>query len=312
MSEETRRTPEAILHRLEWTVLRRLDGLIQGNYRSLFRGAGLDLADLREYQYHDDVRHIDWNVTARLQTPYVREFHEDRETSVWFLLDLSPSMDFGSGETSKRLRVTELLGLLGRLFQRQSNPIGALIYGGQVDHIIRPGNSRRHLLGLMSRVLGYPAPATGPGTRLSELLEVAGGAIRRRSIVIIVSDFISEPGWSTALGRLASRHAVTAVRVLDPYELTLPDIGLLTIQDAETGEQLFIDTHDRRFRRRYEAQVEAREQALQTAWRKAGVDVLEVLTDDDLLEALMRLAAMRSGRAAHVAGAPADERLATP
>ncbi|MEZ5660788.1 MAG: DUF58 domain-containing protein [Burkholderiaceae bacterium] len=168
---EKRRGPEAILHRLEWSVLRRLDGMIQGDYRSLFRGGGLDLADLREYQYHDDVRHIDWNVTARLQTPFVREYYEDRETGVWFLLDLSPSMDFGSGELSKRMRVIELVGLLGRLFQRQSNPIGALLYGGRVDHNLRPGNSRRHLLALMQRVLDYPAPMTAPGTRLAELLE---------------------------------------------------------------------------------------------------------------------------------------------
>lgn len=288
--------PEAILHRLEWTVLRRLDGLIQGDYRSLFRGSGLDLADLREYQYHDDVRHIDWNVTARLQTPYVREFHEDRETAVWFLLDLSPSMDFGSGNASKRMRVTELVGLLGRLFQRQANPVGALLYGGRVDHILRPGNTRRHLLAMMRQVLAYPAPLTGPGTRLGELLDAAAGAIRRRSIVVLVSDFISEPGWAASLGRLAQRHAVTAIRVLDPLELELPDIGLLNLQDAETGEQIFVDTRDRGFRRRYEAQVEAREAALMQSWRSAGVDVLEVLTDDDLVDALLRLAALRSGR----------------
>lgn len=292
-----RRGPEAILHRLEWTVLKRLDGLIQGDYRSLFRGGGLDLADLREYQYHDDVRHIDWNVTARLQTPYVREYHEDRETAVWFLLDLSPSMDFGSGEASKRMRVIEIVGLLGRLFQRQANPVGAMIYGGRTDHVMRPGNTRGHLLAMMRRVLDYPAPAVGPATRLGELLGAAAGVIRRRSIVILISDFISEPGWVRPLGRLATRHSVTAIRVVDPLELSLPDIGLLTLQDAETGEQLFVDTHDRQFRRRYAAQVEAREAALLEAWQSAGVDVLELLTDDDLLDALLRLAALRKGRA---------------
>ncbi|MEZ5660787.1 MAG: hypothetical protein R3E83_20430 [Burkholderiaceae bacterium] len=114
--------------------------------------------------------------------------------------------------------------------------------------------------------------------------------------MILISDFISEPGWTAALGRLSSRHAVTAIRVLDPLELALPDLGLITLQDAESGEQIFVDTHDRRFRRRYEAQVEAREAGLLQAWRQAGVDVLELLTDDDLVDALLRLAALRGGR----------------
>src|SRR5215475_3187645 len=130
------RDPEAFLKRLEWTVIRRLDGLLQGDYRTLFRGAGIDLADLREYQYHDDVRHIDWNVTARLQTPYVREYHEDRDVTAWFLLDLTTSMDVGSGRVSKRMRLAELVGLLARLLTRHGNRVGVLLYDGRVDSMI--------------------------------------------------------------------------------------------------------------------------------------------------------------------------------
>ena len=117
---------DALLRRLEWTVIRRLDGLLQGDYRTLFRGFGLDLADLREYQYGDDVRHIDWNVTARLQTPYVREYHEDREVTAWFLLDLSPSVDFGSGEVRKRSVAADFVAVLARVLTRHGNKVGAL------------------------------------------------------------------------------------------------------------------------------------------------------------------------------------------
>src|SRR3989304_6858003 len=130
---------ERILRRLEWTVIRRLDGAVHGDYRTLFRGFGLDLADLREYQYHDDVRHIDWNVTARLQTPYVREFNEDREVTAWFLLDLSPSVDFGSQQVKKRSVSAEFVAVLARLLTRYGNRVGALLYGDRVG----PGNPGR-------------------------------------------------------------------------------------------------------------------------------------------------------------------------
>src|SRR5512147_1220810 len=121
--------PEQLLRRLEWTVIRRLDGALHGDYRTLFRGPGIDLADLREYQYHDDVRHIDWNVTARLQSPYVREYHEDREVTAWFLLDLSASIDFGSRDVRKRAVSEQFVGAVARLLTRHGNRVGALLYG---------------------------------------------------------------------------------------------------------------------------------------------------------------------------------------
>ena len=144
------KSPEAVLRRLEWTVMRRLDGLLQGDYRTLFRGFGLDFADLREYQYGDDVRHIDWNVTARLQTPYVREYHEDREVTAWFLLDLSPSIDFGSGEVRKRNVSADFVAVLARILTRHGNKVGALFYGEDVDTMIparsAPSRCRREAL----------------------------------------------------------------------------------------------------------------------------------------------------------------------
>src|SRR5574340_662899 len=136
----------ALLERLEWTAIRRLDGLLQGDYRTLLRGAGLDLADLREYQHHDDVRHIDWNVTARLQVPHVRVFTEDREMATWFLLDLSPSVDFGSGEQRKRNVSAEFVAVLARILTRHDNRVGAVLYGSGVDLVIPARGGRRHVL----------------------------------------------------------------------------------------------------------------------------------------------------------------------
>jgi len=141
--------PEAILQRVEWTVLRRLDGLLHGDYRTLFRGYGLDLADLREYQYGDDVRHIDWNVTARLQAPYVREYHEDREITAWFLLDLSQSVNFGSQLVRKRAVSTDFVALLARVLTRRGNRVGALYYGERVEGMIPARSGRRQVLNIL-------------------------------------------------------------------------------------------------------------------------------------------------------------------
>ena len=309
MTTATRSTPEAgaaarmpgieerLLRQLEWTVLRRLDGLLQGDYRTLLRGAGLDLADLREYQLHDDVRHIDWNVTARLQTPHVRQFTEDREMTAWFLLDLSGSVDFGSSETTKLAVSSGFVALLARVFTRHGNRVGAMLYGTRVDTVLPPRLSRQHVLNLMRLMRSRPREAAhGSGTSLADLLNAAAGTIKRRSLVLVVSDFISQPGWEGALARLGLRHEVVAVRLYDPLEMALPEIGLVTVEDAETGEQLFIDTSDPAFRRRYEAEAEAREAALRAALVHAGADTLELSTGDDLLESMLRFAAMRRQR----------------
>jgi uncharacterized protein (DUF58 family) len=294
MSKSPRRA-EQILRRLEWTVIRRLDGMLHGDYRTLFRGTGLDLADLREYQYHDDVRHIDWNVTARLQTPYVREYHEDREVTAWFLLDLSPSIDFGSG-TKKRTLSTEFITVIARLLTRQGNRVGALFYGDEVDTVIPAKGGRRHVLGLLHRLLKRPEVQRSEGTDLRAFLRTAFQTIPRRSMVFIVSDFFSAPGWAEPLAHLAQRHEVVAVRLYDPLERELPDMGMLVMQDSETGEQLFVDTHDKGFRKRFASVAERRERELRTALARAGVDCLELATDGELVDALMRFTDLRKRR----------------
>ncbi len=292
---------ERTLRRLEWTVIRRLDGLLQGNYRTLMRGTGLDLADLREYQHHDDVRHIDWNVTARLQVPHVRVFTEDREMAAWFVLDLSPSMDFGSGRQAKREVSIGFVGVLARLLTRHGNRVGALVYGTGLDAVVPPRNGRLHVLRLLHsmqrRADASGAPAATPGlTRLSDLLRSAALLMPRRSTVFVVSDFLSEPGWERPLAQLAQRHDVVAVRLFDPLELELPDLGLVPLRDVETGQQLWVDTHDAGFRKRFARLAAERETTLRQALADAGVDALELSTDDDLSAAIVRFVDLRKRR----------------
>jgi uncharacterized protein (DUF58 family) len=291
---------QALLRRLEWTVLRRLDGLLQGDYRTLWRGGGLDLADLREYQHGDDVRHIDWNVTARLQIPHVRQYTEDRELSAWFLLDLSGSVDFGSSDRTK-LAVSEgFVASLSRLLTRHGNRVGAVFYGqgapGQASAVLPPRVGRNQVLQLITRMRQRPPRMAGQQTVLSDLLQRAGALIKRRSLVFVVSDFISEPGWAEPLARLAQRHEVLAVRLYDAAELALPDVGLMTLEDAESGEQLLVDTQAPGFLARFEALAGAHEAELRGALARAGVDTLELATDDDLMAALLRFVALRRQR----------------
>ncbi len=319
---------EHLLRRLEWTAIRRLDGILQGDYRTLLRGHGMDLADLREYQHHDDVRHIDWNVTARHGTPHVRVFTEDREMAAWFLLDLSPSVDFGSGAQSKRDVAARFTAVVSRLLTRHGNRVGALLYDRGVEAVVPAGSGRRHVLHLLHQLVRPDAangvnatgakPARPPeqgATRLRELLDAAAGLVKRRSTLFVVSDFISEPGWERALARLARRHEVVAVRLFDPIELELPDLGLLTLRDAETGEQLLVDTHDKAFRLRFARIAAQREAQLREGLAAAGVDTLELATDDDLVDALVRFVDLRRRRTrlsggslpAHLATRPAAE-----
>jgi uncharacterized protein (DUF58 family) len=298
-------TVEAVLQRLEWTTLKRLDGLLQGDWRTLFRGHGLDLADLREYQVGDDVRHIDWNVTARTATPHVRQFDAERDLTAWFLLDLSASIDFGALRR-KREVAEEFVGLMALLVSRHGNRAGAVFYGRGVEQLLPARSGRLHVLHLMQRMRTRPTTApAGQSTRLAELIARALPSLRRRSCVFVVSDFISEPGWEAPLARLAERHDVVAVRLFDPIESTLPDIGMVLMQDSETGEQLFVDTSAKGFRQRFAQAAAERETAIRNALAHAGVDTLEVSTDQGLGETVLGFLQARRARARLAAGATA-------
>ncbi|WP_353245639.1 DUF58 domain-containing protein [Limnohabitans sp.] len=290
---------EALLQHLEWTVIRRLDGLLQGDHRTLFRGSGLELADLREYQAHDDVRHIDWNVTARMQTPFVREHQEDREISAWFLLDLSGSMDFGSADVSKRDVMLRFVGVMAKLLMKRGNRIGALVLNPAEPEgfkYIPARMHRRHLLHVLHVLETSPVTQQSHQTRLTDWLRKANGLLKRRSSVFVVSDFMGDFNWANELNAMGQRHETVAVRLFDPAEINLPNAGLVLLKDSETSEQLLLDTTNQSFRTRYAQTVEKREQQLADSFAHAGVDALELSTDEDLASALIRFSELRKRR----------------
>jgi uncharacterized protein (DUF58 family) len=281
-----------LLQRLEFQVLKRLDGRIQGNYRTLLYGSGIDVADLREYQAGDDVRHIDWNVTARMDTPYVRTYLEDRELTAWLLLDRSPSMGFGPTERPKEQVLNELAISLARLLVRSGNLVGAMLFNATVEQTIPARSGRNHVLRLSQQLL-KPSPNAGTATNLGSLLRTAHQSIKRRSLVIVISDFVSEPGWEKQLLLLSQRHEVVALRLHDQRETDLPDAGLIVVQDAETGELLSVDTSDAGFRQRFRAAALQQQAEIESAARRAGVELQSVSTEDDLVDALVRIASRR-------------------
>ena len=288
-------TPDRVLRRLEWHVIRRLDGRLQGNYRTLLRGQGTDFRDVREYETGDDVRHIDWNVTARMDQMFVRQYTEDRELTAWLLLDHSPSMGFGPVHRTKERVLYEVAATLAQLLVRGGNRVGAVVYDNDTASTIPPRQGRNQVLALIRELL-RPVTARGHVTDLRTLLDTAHRVIRRRSLVVLVSDFISEPGWEQSLLRLTERHEVVAVRLVDRREFDLPDAGLLIVQDAETGEQIMVDSSDPEFRRRLRDAGEARQQAVSDAARKAGVDLHVISTEDDLVAAFVRITESRKKR----------------
>lgn len=309
----SRTTPERILQRLDWQVIRRLDGLLQGDYRSLFYGYGVDFADLREYQPEDDIRYIDWNVTARMDAPYVRQYVEDREITAWFLIDLSPSMDFGADQTDKRAVLIDLAGTLARLLTRHGNRVGAVVYNGRpgkrkgkraeeaetagaasgIERVIPAKGGRNHVLRLINDLLRQPRLPGAAFTDLKSLLESGLHTFKRRSLVFILSDFIAAPGWERTLNLLRQRHEVLAVRLWDGRETELPDVGPVWLEDAETGEQVYVDTHDAKFRRGFEEVVRRREAELAAVFRRAGVELWSLSTGEDLVRAIVRFASAR-------------------
>lgn len=283
-------------------MIRRLDGQLQGAYRTVFRGSGIDFADLREYTHEDDVRHIDWNVTARLDEPYVRQYTEDRELTAWLVLDLSASMRFGGAERGKDSVLTELAVCLARLFTQGGNRIGAVLYDNGLQRIVPARTGRTHVLRLAHEIGKATEAASsrrdksgGAATDVGAMLRLADSQARRRGLIFVVSDFLSgESGgdtanWEDALSRLTHRHEVVAIRVVDPMELDLPDLGLVLVEDAETGEQVLVDTSDPMFQQRLREEVDVREGAVAAAMRRSRVTSHRISTDQDPLMALVEM-----------------------
>ncbi len=290
-------TPDRVLRRIEWRVLRRLDGRLQGDHRTMFRGTGVDVADLREYQVGDDLRHVDWNVTARTGETHVREYLEDREVTAWLVLDCSASMDFGPVQRHKHVVLTEVAAALAQMLSRDGNRVGAILFDSAVRETIPPGSGRRHVLRILSRLLDGEPDRDAGETDLGAALRAALGILRRRCVVVVVSDFLGRPGWQAPLRMLARRHDVVAIQVADPREFDLPAAGMLYVEDAETGEVIFVDTDDAGFRERLRAAADARQATLAADAQSAGTRLFPVSTDDDLVRALFRLVALRGRRA---------------
>ncbi len=279
---------EAILQKVEWTVLRRLEGLLHGDYRTLFRGFGIDLSDLREYQYSDDVRHIDWNVTARMQIPHVRQYVEDREITAWFLVDLTGSMEFGSQRLRKREVLLEHIALLARLLSKHGNRTGLVIYYGQdaqqqpIINLIPAGIGRAHVLRLLQSV-AQPSPTKAGPTDLQMLFNRCSALLKRRALVFVATDFVSSGTWWKSLGQLAMRHEVIALHIQDPIEKELPNLGLITFEDPESGEQITVDTSSKAFVQRFASLAHERSKQTQQRLQQARVDYLAVQNAESLV-----------------------------
>lgn len=287
---------ERLLLRLEWTVLRRLEGRVQGGHRTAHRGLGTDFTGLRTYAEGDDARRIDWNVTARTTEPHVRLFTEDRDLTVWLVVDRSASMATGPRDRDKGAVAAELATVLARLFERRGDRVAAVLYGAGAPRVVPPGTGRRQVLRIAAELQRLPASDRST-TDLAAMLDAAGRLARRPALVVVVSDFIGSGEVGHALGRLAVRHEVAAVRIADAGDDALPDAGLLVVEDAETGEQLLVDTGDPLFRRRFAEGVADRDAALDGAARRAGVLLHRIGTEDDPAEALVGLVTSTAGRA---------------
>jgi uncharacterized protein (DUF58 family) len=307
--------PERLLLRLEWRVLRRLEGRIAGGYRTVHRGVGTDLAGLRPYAEGDDARHIDWNVTARLNEPQLRVFNEDRELTAWLVLDHSASMTIGPPGRGKQDVLGELAVLLALMFSRSGNQVGALLYDNGAVRTVPPGSGRRHVLHIAAALERADAAGRakdsgngrrqrrrgrsggGPSGRakhrgttdLAGMLDAVAKLARRRSLIIVISDFIGSGDWERSLLRLSPRHEVVALRVVDTADDELPEVGLVVVEDAETGEQLILDSTDHVLRARFAEAVAERDALLSAGMRRAGVPVHRIDTTADLATSLVEV-----------------------
>lgn len=283
-----------VLRRLELTVSRKLDGLLQGEYRGLMPSLGSELGETREYQAGDDVRRIDWNVTARMQAPHVRETIADRELETWVCVDQSASLDFGTAAMEKRDLVVAAVGAVAVLSSKVGNRLGALLVREDGIFQIPARQGRDHYMALLHRLQTAPR-ASGPAD-LAAGIRRLGSPAHRRGLAVVVSDLLAPDGWQRELGRVAQRHDVLVVEVIDPRELELPDVGTLALVDPETGRLREVNTRGSKLRERYAEAAREQRAAHARAIREAGADHVVLRTDRDWLFDLVRFVALRRRR----------------
>ncbi|MCH8031234.1 MAG: DUF58 domain-containing protein [Bacteroidetes bacterium] len=266
----------------------RTKGLVEnvfgGEYHSAFRGRGIEFSEVRPYQIGDDVRSIDWNVSARMGEPYIKLFEEEREQTLLLMVDISGSGDFGSSGTTKREVAAEICAVLGFSAIRNNDKVGLLLFSDKIERFVPPKKGRRHVLRIIRDL--YVHEAASRGTNVKAALDHAHHMLNRRAIVILVSDFL-DTGYDKALRTLAQKHDVVAIRLLDPREEALPKVGLLSLTDAETGRPVLVDTSSKTVRNAFSARAADREAAVQSALKRARVDTVTVRTDADYVEPLV-------------------------
>jgi uncharacterized protein (DUF58 family) len=256
-----------------------------GAYHSRFKGQGIEFDDFREYQPGDDVRFLDWNVTARMNDPYVRKYIEERELTVMLLVDISGSGDYGSGEDSKRERAAEVAAVFAFSANHNGDKVGLCLFSDQVEHYLPARKGGSHTLRIVRDILDKQP--VSPRTDLAPALDLALQRIPHRALVVVVSDFLTpDDAWEKNLRSLATKHDVVAAQIIDPRELELPDAGRVVLEDPETGEQHVLNTSSPTVRRRYAERLSAMREALTKRFKKIGVERLDIRTDQDYAPAL--------------------------
>lgn len=272
------------IRRIEIRARRLVNDLFLGEYRAVFRGRGIEFADVREYEPGDDIRSIDWNVTARLGVPFVKKFVEERELTVMLVVDVSGSVLFGTAAQTKREIATEIAALLAFSAIKSNDKVGLIAFSSQIERFVPPAKGTRHVLRLLRELL-YLLPVQA-GTSTLRALEYASHMLKRRSVIFLISDFLDH-GYESRLRVAAQRHDVVAISLTDPRELELPDVGLIDLEDAESGERVLIDSSDRAVRRRYHEQAVEQRALRDRMLGSLNVDHVAVSTDRSYIEPLI-------------------------
>ena len=294
-----------LLRRARWPVLRRLGFHPGGDERSSFRGTGLEYSDVREYQAGDDPRTIEWNITARSDRPYVRESLPDRGLDAWLLIDVSRSLDWGTARCLKRQLAIEFSAVVGQMLIGRGNRMGALLFDERVRSIIPPAAGRTALLQLIARIeratdgSQFSSPSgggQGEGTDLGRALTEAGRLIRRPSLMVVLTDFMTPTGWQQPLSALAIRHEVVAAWVTDPREQEIPDVGVVTFEDPESGRQILVDTRSASLRARFQDAANAQRATIRADLFRARTAVAELSTAAEAVPQLVAFIKQREAQ----------------
>ena len=281
------------VRKIQYKISRMSNEMISGQYTSVFKGAGIEFDEVREYIPGDDIRSIDWNVTARSGVPHIKRFAEERELTVMLAVDLSGSQRFGSVESLKSELAAEISALLAFLAIKNNDKVGLLIFTDTCEKYLPPQKGRRHVLRVIREILGYQP--SGTGTRIEEALKFINKVLKQRSIIFLVSDFI-DANFEKVLGIAARRHDLVAVRLKDPREAELPGLGLVELEDNETGRRVLIDTTDEQVKLMVRDEAKQRDEFLAKLFRRNKVDLIDISTDRPYLEPIQKFFKLRERR----------------